>query len=276
MGYASFSTIDAVLRDGILRASLDNGPLNLMDEAMFADLTALAGELEQDDAVRVLVVDSANPDFFCAHADVSQWTGGLEELPPPSAEPNPYQTLFERFRNLPQATIAVVSGRARGGGVEFALSLDMRFADRDRAVFAQPEVGLGAMPGFGATQYLPLLIGRGRALELVLGGDDVDAEVAAAYGIFNRALPADELSAFVDALAARIASFPPSAIRAAKAADDAQVGDLTAGLLAENDGLMRTLVTSEVPRRMSLFLERGGQTPEFEADLGEHMPSLAV
>lgn len=276
MGYTSFSTLDAELRDGVLRASFNNGPLNLMDEAMFVDLTALVTDLEQDEEVRVLVVDSANPDYFCAHADVSQWTGGLDELPPPSEEPNPYQALFERFRKLPQATIAVISGRARGGGTEFALSLDMRFADKDKAIFAQPEVGLGAMPGFGGTQYLTLLIGRGRALELVLGGDDIGAEVAAAYGIVNRALPAAELAVFVDGLAARIASFPPSAIRAAKAAVDAQVGDLTAGMLAENDGLMQTLVTSEVPRRMSLFLERGGQTPEFEANLGKQMPSLAA
>ena len=126
---------------------------------------------------------------------------------------------------MPKATIAVIEGIARGGGSELAMAFDMRFAALGKARLAQPEVAIGIIPGGGGTQRLPRLVGRARALEVVLGCDDIDAATAEAWGYVNRALPADELRPFVDKLAARIASFPLEVIAAAKRAVDAAVGD---------------------------------------------------
>lgn len=274
MTYLDLSTIRTRREGGAVWASLDNGELNLMDEAMYDELGELATALEGDDSISVLVVDSANPSYFCAHADLSGFTGKLSELPPPASSLSPYQALFERFRGLSQATVCVIQGRARGAGVELACALDMRFADCQRAVFGQPEVALGAIPGYGSTQYLPLLIGRGRALELLLAGHDIDAETAADYGLVNRALAEVELTELVSELVARLAGSSLDAIRAAKSAVDAQIGDLSAGMLAETDSLMTTLLTDEVPRRVAAFMDAGGQTPAFEDELGTNLLKL--
>src|SRR5437763_17077314 len=140
---------------------------------------------------------------------------------------------MERWRTLPQVTIAQLEGRARGGGSEFALSLDLRFGAIGRAILGQPEVAVGILPGGSGTQRLPRLMGRGRALEAVLGCDDFDAELAERYGWINRALPPAEIGPFVDRLARRIAAFPRLAVRLAKQAVDAAGGALEEGLLEE-------------------------------------------
>lgn len=276
MTYLDLGTVRTRRDGGAVWASLDNGELNMMDQSMHDDLSELAAALEGDESVSVLVVDSANPDYFCAHADISGSIPKLPELPPPATELTQYQALFERFRALPQATVCVIAGRARGAGVEMATALDMRFADRDRAVFGQPEVALGAMPGYGSTQYLPMLLGRGRALELLLASDDIDAPTAAAYGLVNRALPGEELDEYVAALVARIATFPRAATRAAKASVDAHVGDLKPGMLAETDNLMTTMLTDEVPRRIDNFIRSGGQTRALEDDLGKNLLKMVA
>ena len=143
----------------------------------------------------------------------------------------------------------------------------MRFADRDRAVFGQPEVALGIIPGGSGTQRLPRLLGRGRALEVILGCGDVDAATADAWGWVNRALPAGELWPFVDELAARIASFPATAIALAKRSVDNAHLDPHPGLCTEELLFSRTLLDDEAVRRMERFLEVGGQTREVELDL---------
>ena len=156
------------------------------------------------------MLSSANDEFFIAHADVSLILGlPREARPAPNDELGFFHAMVDRFRTMPKATIAIVEGRVRGGGSELVSSMDMRFADIDRALFAQPEVALGIIPGGSGTQRLPALIGRGRALEVILGCADVDAPTAERWGWVNRALPAAELHAHVDALATRIASFPP-------------------------------------------------------------------
>ena len=181
-----------------------------------------------------------------------------------------FHVFTEQLRTLPQATIAVIEGVCRGGGSELAMAFDMRYAALNKARFGQPEVAVGIIPGGGGTQRLPRLVGRGRALEVILGCMDVDAATAAAWGYVDRALPADELRHFVDTLATRIASSPLEAISRAKRAVDAAIGDVTAGLRAE-DQLFRDALAQPVARqRLQAILDAGAQTREFE--LGEIRP----
>ena len=167
---------------------------------------------------------------------------------------------------MPKVTIAVIEGRARGGGSELVLAMDLRFAASGRAVLSQPEVAVGIIPGGGGTQRLPKLVGRARALEIVLGCGDIDAETAERWGYVNRALPADELHRFVDALARRIASFSGEAIAHAKAAVAAAEPDPVPGLLAEAHRFNQTVALDDTRQRIKRFLEVGGQTREFELE----------
>jgi enoyl-CoA hydratase/carnithine racemase len=268
---APYSALRVAAAGGIARVTIDHPPLNLLDAALLDDLDRAGQALAGDDAVRVVVVDSADPEFFIAHADVRGMIGRGDARAQRRARLSRFAELTERWRTMPKATIAVIEGRARGGGSEFALALDMRFAARETAVLAQPEVGIGIPPGGGATQRLPRLTGRGRALEIVLGGDDFDADTAARYGWVNRALPAAELRPFVDRLAARIAAFPAPAVAAAKAALDAGEASFEAGLLEEHRLLRRALATPEATAAMERFLAAGGQTREYELDLGARL-----
>lgn len=249
--------------------TIDHGEINLLDVPLLVSLLRLTTALEAADDVTVVVVRSANPDFFIAHFDVAAildiQPGGADDQ---TTELGPFHVMVERWRTMPCATIASVAGIVRGGGCEVVSSFDMRFADLDRAVFGQPEVALGILPGGSGTQRLPHLVGRGRALEMVLGSGDIDARTAEAWGLVNRALPAGELEAHVDDLAERIAASPPVAVREAKASVLAAVPDPTAGLLQEARRFDRTLGDPESTRRMQRFLELGGQTAEGERDLG--------
>jgi enoyl-CoA hydratase/carnithine racemase len=143
--------------------------------------------------VRVVVIDSANPEFFIAHADVNLILRLPREPQPPPTELPLFHAMADRFGTMPKATIAVIEGRARGGGNELALAMAMRFAARGKAVLAQPEVGVGIIPGGGGTQRLTHLVGRARALEVILGCRDSDADLAERWGYVNRALAESEL-----------------------------------------------------------------------------------
>ncbi|MGA1714939.1 MAG: enoyl-CoA hydratase/isomerase family protein, partial [Ilumatobacteraceae bacterium] len=188
--------------DGIARIVFDNPPINLFTVEEFAATARIIAELSVDDEVRVVILSSANPDFFIAHFDVE----AILTFPtdqPPATSLNAYHVMCEQLRTMPKATIAVIEGRVGGGGSELALSCDMRFALKSSkknpgAVFNQPEVGLGILPGGSGTQRLPRLIGRSRALEAILGCDDVDAELAELWGWVNRALPRKKLWAHVE------------------------------------------------------------------------------
>jgi enoyl-CoA hydratase/carnithine racemase len=268
MAYDSYKTLKVTVKDGVCRATIDHPPINLLDVALIVDLDAFSREVAADDGVRVVVVDSADDEFFIAHADI----GLIQRLPPGVLEPDAplpfFSALVERFRTMPKATIAVIEGRARGGGSEFALSFDMRFAAIGRAVLGQPEVAIGILPGGTGTQRLPRLVGRARASEIVLGCDDIDAETADRWGYVNRALPPDELGPFVDKLARRIASFPAYAIAEAKAALAAAEPDPVPGLQREAHHFSKTLGEPETVRRLERVLELGGQTREVERELG--------
>jgi enoyl-CoA hydratase/carnithine racemase len=176
---------------------------------------------------------------------------------------------------MPKATIAKIEGIARGGGSEFALSCDMRFGALGRAVLAQPEVALGIIPGGSGTQRLPRLLGRARALEVILGCDDVPADVAERWGYLNRALPPEELGTFVERLASRIASFPSEAIALAKTCVDAAAGPPRDGLVEEAWAFTKSIATPEAKERMAAFMAAGGQTPEIERDLPRLVELLA-
>jgi enoyl-CoA hydratase/carnithine racemase len=192
--------------------TFSNPPLNLQDPDTIPELQELVGMVEADDALRVVVLESSDLNFFINHYDVSRAAEtpvapGLTSLPA-------FIDATARLATTSVVTIAKIRGRNRGGGSEAALAFDLRFASREKAVFGQPEVGAGMFPGGGALERLPLMVGRARALEIILGSDDFDADMAALYGWINRAVPDDELDDFVHNFAHRIASFDKPALAA--------------------------------------------------------------
>src|SRR5262245_15537527 len=187
MGYEGYEKLRVTVEDGVATVTIDNPPINLFDLALYLEMQRLAPQLRDDPDARVVVLRSATPGFFIAHFDVGLILRIPTDLPEPT-ELNDFHAMCETFRTMPKATIAVVEGRAGGGGSEFALSCDMRFAARDTAIFNQPEVALGIIPGGSGTQRLARLVGRSRALEIILSCDDVDAELAEQWGWVNRAL----------------------------------------------------------------------------------------
>jgi enoyl-CoA hydratase/carnithine racemase len=267
MAYDDYQLIRITAEGGICRATIAHPPINLLDVPLIGEISRLTEQVAADDEVRVLVVDSADPEFFIAHADV----GLILDLPTDDVGVHDELSLFhaftEQFRTLPKATIAVIEGICRGGGSEWAMAFDMRYAALGKARFGQPEAAMGIIPGGGGTQRLPRLVGRGRALEVILGGADVDAATAEAWGYVDRALPAADLRRFVDKLAARIASHPIEAVSRAKLAVDAALdgrADLTTGLRVE-DQLFRDALAQPVAReRLQAIVAAGAQTREFE------------
>ena len=267
---ASHGYLGITIAAGVADVVIDNPPINLLTPGLFGELSRLADDVVDDDRVRVLVLRSANPEWWIAHYDVEAILRMPRDVPPARREPlQAFHALCERFRTMPKATIACISGRVGGGGAELAASCDMRFGALGRTVIAQMEVALGIVPGGSGTQRLPWLVGRGRALEIILGSDDLDADTAQRWGWLNRALPPADLDDFVSRLAHRIASFSPAAVAAAKAAVIAAEPAPHAGL-REEAYLLETLVrTPEAQAAMTRFLQLGGQTPEGERRVSE-------
>jgi enoyl-CoA hydratase/carnithine racemase len=266
-----FETLRVVSAEGIVRVMFDHPPINLLDAAMLDDLDRLSLACASDPGTRVIVFDSADPDFFIAHADVEGMIGRGDPNAERRERLSRFAEMTERFRTLPAVTLAIVEGRVRGGGSEFILALDLRYAAIETAIFGQPEVALGLLPGGGATQRLPALAGRSRALEIMLGASDYDATSAEQYGWITRALPRDELRPFVSALTRRIASFSKPAIDAIKQAVDLSDGPLHDGLREEHRLFRRVLATDEASSALERFLRQGGQTRAYELDLGAHL-----
>jgi len=261
----TYTTFNLSLGQGLAIVTIDNPPLNLLDSAMIADLDRLGLALQEDQETRVIVFESANPDFFIAHADLRMF---LPEGPP--VTPRDTESIHEilgRFHKLPLVSIAILSGHAIGGGAEFLMALDMCFASLSGARIGMFEVALGTIPGAGGTQRLPQLTGRSRALEIILGCDEFDATTAERYGWINRALPDEELRPFVMSLAKRISSFPLAAIREAKVAVAASTNPIEDGLRAESQAQMRchSALAGE-PSRLLRLIERGAQNPCFEKE----------
>jgi len=248
---------------------ISNPPINIITVALYMELSQLTIELKADPSITVVVFKSADPDFFLAHFDVS----AILEFPTDvDAERDPelslYHAMCERVRTMDKVTIAQIEGRVGGGGSEFVSGMDMRFGVIDKTVINQMEVPLGILPGGSGTQRLPRLVGRGRAMEIVLGGDDLDAATAERWGYLNRIYKADEIDSKVGALARRIASFPAEAVRLAKQAVDGAEQPLTDGLADEAYLFQRLLRTEGAQRNMKKFMEIGGQTREGELRVG--------
>jgi enoyl-CoA hydratase/carnithine racemase len=270
----SYELLNVERDRGVAFVTIDHPPINLLDTALVGELAHLQGDVASDDTTRVVVFRSADPEFFIAHADLAMISNLPRDADAAASALAGFHGFLERWRTLDKITIAQLEGRARGGGSEFALSLDLRFAAIGRAVLGQPEVALGIIPGGGGTQRLARLLGRARALEVIAGCGDVDAIVAERYGWVNRALPADELAPFVERLAYRIASFPTHAVRLAKRAVDAAGPGYDAGLAAERDAFGECMSDPELDARFNAALTRGIQNREVELDLDAVLDKL--
>jgi enoyl-CoA hydratase/carnithine racemase len=256
---------------GYWRVSIDNPPINLYDPEMFAELRVLVDRMDADKHLKVVVFESANPDYFVAHYDLERG----EEIPKVegAAEFSRWPEFVTRMINSRVASIALVRGRARGHGGELAFACDMRFASREKAVFGQIEVGVAVVPGGGATEALAHLAGRSRALEILLGSMDFDADTAERYGWVNRSLPDAELDAFVDNLARRIASFEARPLELAKKLVNSRSHiSPEADRWASNQSFITTTTWPETKAVLSSLMDRGLQKKgDFEFNLGSHL-----
>lgn len=277
MHHDAYTTLRVIHEAGIVRVTLDNPPVNVLDVALMADLRRLLAALRDDRSARVIVFDSANPEFFVAHVDMSlvdapdafdRFEAGLPD------GVNVFQGLGELLRSQPQVTIVKLAGIARGGGAELVAAADMTFAATESAGLGQIEALMGIVPGGGGTQYVAGRVGRHRALEIVLGADLFDAETAERYGWVNRALAAAELDGFVDRLARHVADLPDGVIGAAKRAVAPE--DLADGLLREHEAWAGQIVRPAAERLIRGGLAAGAQTRDGERDLEGLLRSVAA
>jgi enoyl-CoA hydratase/carnithine racemase len=240
------------------RIVFDYPPFNIVDATMYQALQGLLARMDASPSLRVVVFESANPEFFLAHFDLTGNTGNITTAVGPSGLPILTDT-FVRITRSPVASIAKIRGCVRGVSSEFVLACDMRFASRENTLLGQPEVGVGVHPGGGGTERLPPLVGRGRALEIVLGANDFDGDTAAQYGYVNRALPDKELDGFVDALARRIATFDGRAIAAAKCLINQVSLPSADNLLNALNSFQTALTWAETLQRVEALLKHGLQ-----------------
>ena len=240
------------------RAVFDYPPFNILDATIFEGLQDLPVRMHASEQLRVVVFESAIPDFYLAHFDLTGKTGNITTAVGLSGLPVLMDT-FVRLTKSPVVSIAKIRGCVRGGSSEFVLACDMRFASRENTRLGQPEVGVGVHPGGGGTERLPHLVGRGRALEIILSANDFDGNTAERYGYVNRALPDSELDGFVDALARRIASFDRRAIAAAKTLINRVSLPAADHLLDAITSFETALTWPETQQRIRALLERGLQ-----------------
>jgi enoyl-CoA hydratase/carnithine racemase len=246
------------------RVLFENPPFNIVDSTIFEGLQDLLARMDASPSLRVIVFESANPKFYLAHFDLTGKTGNITTVVGPSGLPILIDT-FVRLTKSPVVSIAKIRGCVRGVSSEFVLACDMRFASRENTLLGQPEVGVGVNPGGGGTERLPLLVGRGRALEIVLGANDFDGDTAERYGYVNRALPDAELDSFVDVLARRIASFDRRPIAAAKDLINQVSLPYADWLLDALNSFQTALTWPETLQRIQTLLKRGlQQEDDFE------------
>ncbi|MFP6759688.1 MAG: enoyl-CoA hydratase/isomerase family protein [Alphaproteobacteria bacterium] len=265
-----YEMIEVAVAGRVAFVTISNPPVNVITMALLGELNALSAALKADNNLTVVVMRSADPDFFLAHFDVAAiLERPIDFEPQRDAQLKPFHALCERFRTMNKVIIGQIEGRVGGGGAELAASFDMRFGVRGKTKINQMEVPLGILPGGTGTQRLPRLLGRGRALEVILGGDDLDAETAERWGYLNRIFEADKIGPFVDRLAKRIGSFPPPAVRLAKESVNAAEKPWLDGLFEEAYLFERLVRTDEARRNMQRFLDIGGQTRDGELRINE-------
>jgi enoyl-CoA hydratase/carnithine racemase len=268
-----FETLNVRNDGAVLFAKIAAAPMNLLGPALVRDLVSLIGQTEADGTIRVLVFESADPDYFISHVDVTRIKEYREEAAK-LVDDASIGLLFRRLSESHLVTIAQIEGRVRGAGSEFVLACDMRFAALETALFGQPEAGFGLVPGAGGIQHLARLMGRGRALEAILGADDYDAELAERYGWINRALPSARLGAFVSSLARRISQFPETSLVAIKQRINAIALAPAEDFRRDSNLFSEGAREPETQHRIQLALRRGFQTREAELDLARLVGEL--
>ena len=269
-----FDTLKVRKEGAVVFAEISAPPMNLLGPELVRDLVSLIQRTEADDAIRVLVFKSADPDYFISHVDVTK----IKEYRQEAAKLTGEASIASLFRYLSASrliTIAQIEGRVRGAGSEFVLACDMRFAARESAIFGQPEPGLGAIPGGGGVQHLTRLMGRARALEVLLSADDYDAQLAEQYGWINRALPATVLDSFVRSLAHRIAGFPTAGLVAVKERVNTIALAPAEDFRRDSDLFEEGVRNPEAQKRIQAAIKRGFQTREAEKSLGRLLGDLA-
>jgi enoyl-CoA hydratase/carnithine racemase len=261
-----FETLNVRREEAVLFVKISAPPMNLEGPELTRDLVSLIQQAEADETVQVLVFKSADPHYFIAHVDVTR----IKENREAAAKLNSDPSIGQLYRHLSASrlvSIAQIEGRVRGVGSEFVLACDMRFAARESAIFGQFEPAFGVIPGAGGAQHLTRLMGRGRALEVMLSAQDYDADLAERYGWINRALPADEIDDFVSSLAHRIAKFPAAGHAVVKERVNAIALPTVEDIRRDSDLFLEGTRTNEFQELTKAAMKRGFQTRDAEMDL---------
>jgi len=261
-----FETLDVRNEGAVLFVEIAAPPMNLLGPELIRDLVSLIQHAEADDTVQVLVFKSSDPDYFISHVDVTRIKENREAAAKLSGDPS----IGQMLRHLSASrvvSIAQIEGRVRDVGSEFVLACDMRFAARESAIFGQFEPSFGVIPGAGGAQHLTRLMGRGRALEVMLSAQDYDADLAERYGWINRALPADEIDDFVNSLAHRIAKFPAAGHAVVKERVNAIALPTVEDIRRDSDRFLEGTHTNEFQELTKAAMKRGFQTRDGEMDL---------
>jgi enoyl-CoA hydratase/carnithine racemase len=257
------------------RVTFDHPPLNIFGPKSIPQLNEVITALETDEHVKVVVFDSAVQGFFLTHYDFLAKLEETTSLPPGPTGLQPLPDILVRLSRAPVVSIASIRGRATGVGSELALACDMRFASREKAILSQWEVGAGVVPGGGPMARLPRLMGRGRALEVLLGADDIPGDLAELYGYVNRSLPDSDLDAFVESLATRIASFDKQAISETKRFADVASLPPDFEIAPEWDVCLASITRPAAQKRIRMLMERGFHRPgDVEDRLGYYVGQL--
>lgn len=268
-----FETLTVTKDGGVLFVEMKAPPINLLGPELISVLATLIQEAEADSSIKVIVFKSGDPDFFISHVDVTRIKENREAATKLGDEPS-IGLMLRRLSTSRLVSIAQIEGRVGGVGSEFILACDMRFAARGSAIFNQFEPSFGVIPGAGGAQHLVRLMGRGRALEVMLSADDYDADLAERYGWINRALSADEIDDFVGALARRIAKFPIAGQVVVKERVNEVALPSREDLRRDSDLFLQGVRTNEFQERTQKAMEQGFQTREAEMKLAELVASL--
>lgn len=269
-----YRTLRLDAQDAVLFVTIDAPPMNLMGPELVRDLVSLIEMLDRGAPYRVAVFRSADPSFFISHVDVTQVNAYRAEAAKLTGEAS-IALLFRRLAETKAVTIAQIEGRARGAGSEFVLNCDMRFGARGRAILAQNEAAFGLIPGGGGAQHLVRMLGRGRALEILLSADDYDADLAERYGWLNRSLGPDEIGPFVAKLAHRIARMPAAGHAIVKERVNAISLPPVEDFRRDSDLFGEGVTQATAQRRIADAIGRGFQTRAAEIDMGRLLGDLA-
>jgi enoyl-CoA hydratase/carnithine racemase len=271
---SNFETLKVEEQGAALFVTIDAPPMNMLGPEMVRDLVSLITLLDQGEPYKVVVFRSADPDYFISHVDVTKIAAYRQEAADLTGEAS-IALLFRRLAETKAVTIAEIAGRARGAGSEFILNCDMRFAARGRAFFSQNEAAFGVVPGGGGAQHLVRILGRGRALEVMLSAEDFDADLAEKYGWVNRSFEPGDLSSFVTSLARRIAGFPASGLHQIKERVNAISLAPVEEFRRDSDLFGEGVKIPEIQSRIQDAIRLGFQTREAEIRLAELLGRLS-